>query len=272
MTGRYLTAARLRDLEQQLSGHDLAVLKSVSDLRFMTGAQLARLHFDGDKSSRARAARRALLRLSRSECLSRLSRVVGGVRAGSSGFVYALGIAGQKIAMDYGWQPKRRGRRSRAPGTLFLRHCLDIAELHVLLGEADRARRLELLELAAEPACHRDFAGLGSQRILKPDSFLRFALRDYEWSWFIEVDRATEGSRAVERKLRDYLAFEASGVEQEQRGVFPKVLWTVPDDNRAAVIEGEIQQLPKGGRELFAVSQFNNAMRAITTPEVGTES
>lgn len=206
------------------------------------------------------------------ELLARLPRVIGGVRAGSAGFVYRLGIAGQKLAMRAGWQPSRRGRRSPVPGTLFLTHCLDVAELHVLLTEADRARRLELLELTAEPLCHRTYAGLGSQRVLKPDSFLRFGLGEFEFSFFIEVDRGTEGSRAIGSKLQEYLSYAASGEEQAERGVFPKVLWTVPDQARGEVIENCTQRLPLGERELFSVCQFKDAIEALATLDGSSEA
>ncbi len=181
------------------------------------------------------------------------------MRAGSSGYVYRLGPAGQRLVGGRNWRP-------HVPGTLFVAHALQVAELHALLVEADCARRLELLDLAGEPACHRDFAGLGGQRVLKPDSFVRFAVGEWEFSYFIEVDRGTEGSRAIERKLRDYLAYDASGIEQRDRGVFPKVLWTAPDEGRGEVIAGEVEQLPAAGRELFGVSLFPDAINALILP------
>lgn len=265
MSRRYVTRAVLGELEARLTAQDWAILRSVSDLRFMTGSQLQRLHYKAGDTS-ARATRRALRRLIDSELLNRLPRVVGGVRAGSQGFVYCLGLAGQKLAIDQGWQPPRRGRRSRAIGTLFLHHCLDVAELHVLLSLADRSGRLELVTLTAEPRCHRHYGGLGSQRVLKPDSFVRFFLGEFDWSYFIEVDRGTEGSGAIARKLRDYLSYEATGAEQDELGVFPKVLWTAPDEARAEAIAAEIEQLPKRGRELFGVAVFGDVMKVMVTP------
>src|SRR4249919_3976466 len=143
MSGRYVTAAVARDLERRLTERDRAVARSVLDLRFMSGAQLARMHFaDADP----RAARRTLLRLTRLDVLERLPRQVGGVRAGSAGFVYRLGLAGQRLALLRGWIPERRRRRSRIPGTLFLSHALQVSELHTQLVEAERTGGPELLE------------------------------------------------------------------------------------------------------------------------------
>lgn len=75
-------------------------------------------------------------------------------------------------------------------------HAVAVAEVHTQLVEADRGGRLELLERNAEPACWRSYAGIGNfaSSQLKPDSFVRFAVGDYEYSVFIEVDMGTEGA------------------------------------------------------------------------------
>jgi Replication-relaxation len=104
----------------------------------------------------------------------------------------------------------------------------------------------------------------GQRSTLKPDSYVRLGIGDYEDSYFVEIDMGTEGSGAIERKLRDYLAYEASGVEQAKRGVFPKTLWTTPDAERAAVIEDCIGRLPRPAQELFAVARFADALGVVT--------
>jgi hypothetical protein len=220
-----------------------------------------------DPASNARAARRALLRLTNLDCLARLPRRVGGVRSGSGGFVYHLGIAGQRLAMERGWQPMRRRRRSLAAGTLFLAHSLQVAELHTLLHEADRAGRLELLELVAEPACWRSYAGgRGQATTLKPDSFGRFGIGEFEDSYWFEVDMGTEGSGAIERQLKRYLGYQASGQIQAERGVFPKVLWLAPTPERAAAIGECIGRLPRRGREPFTAAPFAELITTLTDP------
>jgi hypothetical protein len=266
MTARYLTAAVLRDLDAQLTEHDLAVIRRVSDLHFVSGSQLARLHYadNDDVTVNGRAARRALLRLVRLNALARLPRPIGGVRSGSAGFVYYLGLGGQRLAMMRGWQPERRGRRSLTPGMLFLRHSLQVAELHTLLVECDRSRSIELLELAAEPACWRSYGEASGQRCtLKPDSYARLGVEAFEDSYFFEVDRGTEGSRAIERQLRQYVAYYGSGQEQAKRGVFPKVLWLTNTAERVQVIEDCVRRLPGQGRELFQVACFEDALAVI---------
>lgn len=263
MTGRYVTTAAVRALEAKLTDHDLTVLHRVSSLRFVTGSQLTRLCFSGsnDQAANGRAARRALLRLTRLGALERLPRSVGGVRAGSAGFVYRLGSAGQRLAIARGWQPEGRRRRSLVPGSLFLLHTLQVAELHTRLAESERSGHFELLELSAEPSGWRTYDGHGTQRdVLKPDTFVRLGLGPYEDSYFIEVDRGTEGSHALDRQLAAYVAYHASGQEQQEHGVFPRVLWLTLTGERAGVIAECVQRLPKADRELFQVARFEDAV------------
>ena len=137
--------------------------------------------------------------------------------------------AGQRLAIVHGWQPEWRRRRSLVPGSLFLLHTLQVAELHTRLVESERSQHVELLELSAEPSCWRTYDGPHAQReVLKPDSFVRLGIGEYEDSYFIEVDRGTEGSRALDRQLAAYVAYHLSGREQRKHGVFPRVLWTTP--------------------------------------------
>jgi Replication-relaxation len=271
MTARYLSRAAYRAQMSQLVERDLTIAKHVSDLRFVTGSQLTRLCFSDsdDPAANGRAARRALLRLTRLGLLERLPRQVGGVRSGSAGFVYHLGLGGQRLAIERGWQPERRRRRSLTPGTLFVRHALRVSELHTLLIESDRSRSVELLELACEPTCWRSFSGVSGQRqTLKPDSYVRLGNGPYEDSYFIEVDNGTEGSRALERQLQSYVAYAGSGVEQRERGVFPLTLWLAPDGKRVEAIVGSVQRQPTQARELFQVARFDQALPVMRHTQI----
>jgi hypothetical protein len=264
----YVTKAVMAELAAKLTVQDYALIKSVSDLRFATGSQLIRLHFGSVLD--ARAGRRALLRLVRLGVLERLPRVVGGSRnGGSDAFIYRLAPAGQRLAMERGWQPMGRRRRPQVPGTLFAGHALQVAELHTLLVEADRAGRLEVLELAAEPECWRSY---GQRATLKPDSYVRLGIGDYEDSYFIEVDMGTEGSRTLDRKLGQYIEYQATGREQAERGVFPKVLWLAPDAKRAGVIQDCIARLPRSAHRLFAAIPFNELLDVVTDTSAITDT
>lgn len=261
-----MTARLAQELSAQLTDKDQDILHRVLELRFVSGNQLGRMYC-ADTS--ARAARRALLRLVQLDVLERLPRSVGGVRAGSAGFVYRVGLAGERVALEQGWMEERRRRRARLPGMLFLNHSLAVAELHTQLIEANHGGRLELLELQAEPGCHRRY---GPRAILKPDSFVRLGSGDYELSYFIEVDLGSEGSWALDSQLRAYAAYYVSGVEQAERGVFPKVLWLVPDNRRVAVLETCIGGLPRPARELFEVGLFKDVVSVVSNTSGVTDS
>jgi Replication-relaxation len=268
MSRRYMTAAAVRDLAARLSARDFAVIQRLSELRFVRGDQLARLCFaaSADPAVSVRAARRSLHHLVELSVLARLPRPIGGIRAGSAGFVYYLALGGQRLAELKGWQPERPRRRSIVPGTMFVNHALQVAELHTRLVEADRSGRIELLELVAEPSSWRAIDGLGNQRAkLKPDSYARFGIGAYEDSYFFEVDRGTEGSRAIERQLDLYVAYAASGQEQAAREVFPKVLWLTTTDERVEALRASIERTPRHARRLFAALHFE-ALPEIWTP------
>jgi Replication-relaxation len=253
-------------LADQLSPRDLAVVASLAELRFLSTRQLERWHYSGATPlGRARAARRGLERLTALGVLTRLDRRIGGVRAGSAGYVYALDLVGQRIATGYGWLPARRTRRLRQPGRTFLLHTLAIGELHIRLIESARAGTIEdLLVRESEPACWRSFAGPGGSRLtLKPDSFFVVATA-LEWSWFVEIDQDTEGSTAIERKLAAYVSYWRTAREVAMRGVQPRTLWLAPNARRVGQLEAAIGRLPLETRPLFVVAEFDQAVRVVT--------
>ena len=268
MSGRYLTAARLRDLEADLHPADLALVRQVAVLRFVGAGQLVRLCA---ADAGERATRRRLLRLARLGLLDRLPRAIGGGQSGSAGFVYCLDLPGQRLAMHRGWIAERRLRRDHVPGRLFVRHHLAVAELHARLSEADRCGLVDVLELACEPACWRRYDTNGLVACtLKPDSFVRLGIGAYEWNHFIEVDRGTEGSAALTAQLERYVAYHRSGREERERGVFPKVLWLAPDAHRERAIRACIDRL-EADRELFDAAVFDQAIEHLTDPEKNGE-
>lgn len=259
MSRTYFTADRVRELERRLADRDWTVLKSVGRLRLVTGEQLGRLHFT-DTTLRQR--RRALARLVDLRLLAVLDRRIGGVRAGSDGLVYTLDVAGIRL-MEVGAQ--RRVQRPTTPSLLYLRHALKVSELYVQLSEVQRKRGFDLLDFEAEPACWRSFAGRGGGRgMLKPDAYVRIATEAFEDSWFVEVDLATESPRALDRKLAVYRQYWQSGREQAACGVFPRVLWLVPDERRHAVVADACARQPTEVWPLFLVTLVSDAAGLMT--------
>lgn len=254
----------------ELTDRDLAIMDDVEQFRLLTTKQLQQLHFPvgpGGHSSQAastKAAMRALERLERNRILSRLSRRIGGVRHGSSGYIWQLTSYGDRL------QRARRGetgrRRYIEPGGMFVEHTLAVTDATVTLRKLAREGRLEVLQVDGEPASHRQFTGPhGVPQTLKPDLYAVTATGAYEDSHFIEIDRDTEHIPAILRKCRLYAAYAATGTEQHRRGVFPAVLWVVPTPERAKRIADAIRDdrgLPDALFQVITTDQLASHLTA----------
>jgi hypothetical protein len=236
----------LATLKDVLVERDYKLLASVDQYRLLTSKHVQRLHFDSAHPTplaAARACNRALVRLRDLGVLKAAERRVGGVRAGSAGFVWYLGSAGERLLQEV--HPKAaRGRRNyREPSRHFVDHTLAVAELGVQAIEAARSGRFEVLRLETEPTSWRQSLGPhGTVQWLKPDLRLMTATTYDEWHWFIEVDRATEHLPVIVRQCEAYETYRASGRYQAAHGVFPAVLWVVPTSARAAALRAAVGQ------------------------------
>jgi hypothetical protein len=264
MSTRYLTAARALELAGKLSARDLAIAKTVCSLRCVSGSQLQRIHVPGGTPlGRVRTARRVLARLVELDVLARLSRRVGGpLGPGSDDYTYVLGLGGQRLARARGWLPPGRARKPAEIGLTFLAHRLAVAELHTLVIEGAQQGRYTIEALTPEPQCWRSYIGPGGIRQqLKPDSYTRLAAPDFIHANFIEVDLATESAPTIERKLRQYAAYYATGQESDP---FPRVVFLVPSAVRAEVVIEAAGRLPADAWRLFRVTTFDRALEALT--------
>lgn len=251
----------LTSVREGLGERDLAVLRSVHALRLVDARQLEALHFwdHATPLAGARTARRVLERLTTQRLLQRLDRRVGGVRAGSASYIYAVGPVGERLLC-----PGEPRRRMLEPGERFVRHTLAVAQLAADLTVASRSGGFDLLELTPEPACWRRFTGpAGTAETLKPDLRLTLGDTELEHHWFVEVDLATESRSAVLRKCRQYVAYWRTGREQVGLGLFPRVAWLVPDTRRQAQLR---QAIDAGGVEqaLFTVERLADAVTVLT--------
>lgn len=253
----YLTLNRLQQLDARLLERDRALVRQVERLRLVSGQQLRRLYF---ADLQPRSAQRQLRRLVELGLLARLERRIGGVRAGSDGFIYELAGGGQRLVQS--WQRAVGKARSHPePGLRFVDHTLTCAETYVGLVEAERDERLQLLEHQAEPACWRTRAGtFGRPAVLRPDGFVRLAVGERELWWFIEVDRATESLTVIRRQGRAYLAHYQAGVEP----LMPRVAWLTPSTDRAERLRGALHDLGGVARELFVTGRQDDAARLLT--------
>lgn len=263
-------AGRIGRLRARLGSRDLAVLRSLARLRLLTGEQVQRLHVgDGSPATRARRARAFLQRLSDLRLVVRLGRRIGGVRAGSSGYIYGLSGHGQAVLAIDGPHGARR-RRVWETSPAFQDHVLDVAEVYVRLVEAERAEHIELLAYDAEPPCWRTFPGAGGQTVtLKPDAYVRLGIGELERSAFLEVDRGTESAPTLSRKCGVYIAYWHNGGEQARHGVFPSVLWLASNARGAGRIAAVVRRLPADAQHLFEVMLLANAIPTLTKTAPG---
>lgn len=267
---RYITTQRVAQLERTLSERDHAIVETLDSLRVATTAQLRRLHFSSlTDVSAARQAPKTLGRLANVGVLTVLPRTVGGARAGSSATVWALDVAGQRLASEAGPAGGVRTRRPWVPSLPFVAHRLAVSELYVQLTEADRAGTCELLHFDAEPQSWRRFtAPHGAAAYVKPDAAVRLAVGAFERGAFIEIDRATEARPTLARKCTAYRRYWEGSREQARFGYFPRVVFAVPTEARKAAVAEVFAAQPEEAWELFRVVLADELTSALLGAEV----
>jgi hypothetical protein len=264
MSGARITTARLRQLAAELPDRYTEPVLHLSRARILTGAQLDRLLQQPSTTPRTaeRARQRTMTHLCQLGLATTLDRRIGGIRAGSAGYVHVLTSAGHKLAaLLTGQQPPRRIRHSRAPGPMFITHALDIAEIYVQLTEHSRDGGFRVAAFVTEPAT-RWPTGTGSY--LRPDAYTRLAIPTHRDCWWLEIDRDTESAPRLRDKLRDYLDHANYGGTGPD-GALPRVLVTAPTPKRCAVICDLITGLPPPAAELFVVCQHIAAANHLIT-------
>jgi Replication-relaxation len=260
-----ISALQLDRIDSSLNDLDISVLSFVGGVRLASGKQLVRRFWRGDSDSQARQARRALKRLADWRVLDPLpGRARGGTRGGSDTLIYGVGPSGARLITRRGPAPRRLG----TPGDRYIAHTLTVTELVVRAEEAARRGDLEIIEVQTEPACWRPFVGtMGARLTLKPDLFVRVAApgSPHEDRWLVEVDMATEHKSTLAGKAGRYLAHYRSGSEQHQHGVYPRVLWAVPNAHRAQQITDILHRLPTPAERLFSICLLDEVVAFMAT-------
>lgn len=252
-------AARARG---HMSERELEVLRSVERFRFLSARQIEELVFYEHASplTGARICRRVLERLTRDDLLRRLDRRIGGLHAGSAAYVYRLGPVGHRVLHE-----ESMPGRLREPSEESLVHALEVAQVAVDLRAEERRKEVEIVETEPEPGCWRRFSlGLEGSRLLKPDLSVVLRCGEYEYHWFVEVDRATHSAASVVRKCDLYQRYWATGIEQDRTGLFPQVLFVTPGARRKSLLERAMYQARRLHGELFAVCTADEAVAALT--------
>src|SRR4029077_3532351 len=104
--------------------------------------------------------------------------------------------------------------------------------------------------------------------VVKPDAYVVTLNSDYQDSWFIELDRATESLPRGLAKCKAYWRYWQSGREQSDRGVFPVVLWVVPDDRRKHQLVSGLAALPAAQCQVFSVALADQASATMFSGEL----
>jgi Replication-relaxation len=263
-----VSVAGLLTLATELSETERGLVGELAKLKLATHAQLATLlpplAGEASAASRARTARRVLARLTELRILARLERRIGGIRAGSAGYVYYLGPVGQRLVAYWQGEGLVRGRVRPEPGSRYVRHRLAVSELYVRARQAEREGLLDLLAFDIEPESWRSFEdGFGGRVTLKPDAFARLGVGAYEDRFFIEVDLGSESRSVIAGKARAYLAYFNSGAEQAEHGVFPRVLLLTNSEARRAALVDVCARLPAEAWRLFTVAKLERGVEAM---------
>lgn len=269
------TPYKLNHLAELLTERDRKILEDLERFRLLNTRLIQRLHFPAgsfgahaSQSAATRGTTRVLGRLEGHGFISRLERRVGGIKHGSAGTVWQLAAAGERYLRARRGDPDRR--RFVEPSTTFLAHTLAVADLAAQLIEQARVGRFELLELQTEPDCWRAYTNAaGSLLTLKPDLLVITADSDFETHSFLEVDRGTEHLPAIVRKCGVYQQYWRTGIEQQERGLFPAVIWATSTEARAEKIRTTIRGAPDLVSRLFQIVTVENAL-PLLAPEPST--
>lgn len=182
--------------------------------------------------------------------LTRLECRIGGVRHGPSSFIWLLDVVGDRLTRG----ERSSRRRVREPSFAFLQHTLAVTEIHIQIWEAANTGGFRLTNVEVETEAWRDYVATGGVKtVLKPDLRITIGSDAFDDHWYVEVDRGTESLPVLLRKSSAYEEYRRTGRAQAELGVFPCVLWLMPDtaraerDRRRAEAAGSTVHLRRGG-------------------------
>lgn len=248
---------RLAELERLLSDRDYQILLALNKYRFLTSLQLSLFFFSHctTQTSQTRNCNAALKRLCEHGLIRPLKRRIGGGKGGSSVQVWHLSEAGYRL-IHLHTTGKHPRKTFSEPSSLFLAHTLAIAECALQITLLTRrSHDLDVTSLTPEPGCWRSFIHHGQAVNLKPDLFAITTDDGYEDRWFIEIDLGTESTQQVASKCKVYRDYYLSGEEQEHTGMFPLVVWIVPDEGRKLrLIEAIRENLPRSPQMFLVIT------------------
>jgi hypothetical protein len=258
-----------------LAERDLEVLRRIGEHGFLSREQITRFVFTqhASGSTAARTSRRVLTRLERDGLLRSLPRRQGGVHGGSTPTVWQLTTAGARLLRGQAG----RSHRAAVPSIRWLNHCLAVAETHLAIRDyaevSAAAARVQI-----EQAGWRTRTGLGGEVVwVKPDLFAAIAGNDTDGEyldfWFVEVDLGTESLPTLLKKASQYQGHYESGVEQDQLGTFPLVLWVVAgqrSEERSNEFASRLRASQTLDGHLHRIATLGDIAPALAAPTTAT--
>ena len=260
------------------------LLALVAAHRFATTTQLARLTAleYASPASALRQTQRHLASLAQQRLLTSLERRIGGWQGGSAVTIWAATTRGHRLvaAENGGWDEEvPRRQRPREVSTTFLDHLLAITEVRTSIEEAVRQEADTEATVALEPDCWRTaLSPSGQPQVLRPDMAVTITSPAYEDHYLVEVDRATENPGRVIATCWRYQEHQAASSPASD-GVFPLVVWLVPNDRRRHRLERAIAHSTGLLRDLFRVIRLDQlptlihgGPAAIPTPQASNQT
>ena len=151
---------------------------------------------------------------------------------GAQMLIWHLTEAGQRL-LDLHKDTDGKRHRYLEPSVVHLGHTLAVVECYVQTTEICRTEPLlSLKALRIEPECWRSYEKNTRSVSLRPDLYAETINSKYVDHWFIEMDLGTESMREIMQKCRRYHEYYQTNKEQHAIGVYPVVLWIVPDNAR----------------------------------------
>lgn len=252
-------------IEEHLTERDIRILENLERYRLLTTRQIQRLHLPAHPfgphisiSAATRGTTRILSRLETLGTVARLERRIGGVKHGSANTVSQLGATGERYLRLRRGLPRRR--RFEEPSLTFIAHTIAVRDVVTLVTEHATPRQYDVLTVAVEPDCWREFSTATGTATLKPDLYVVTADVATETHSFVEVDLGTEHLPALLRKCRMYQRYFQTGTEQHQHGLFPAVVWLVTTTKRADAIRAAIDADHSLDADLFWITTIKQAL------------
>jgi hypothetical protein len=210
------------------------VIAHLAGFRFLTLPQIDEFLFAGSSLtalSRQVIVRRILARLRTQRLIQATPRVVTPA-GGSARLVYFLTATGYSRARD--WNSALRAGRPGIRSSTLMEHGLACADVALAFRRLARSRPgHEVLDWECDwQAAER----LGST-VVVPDARLSYATASDTLEAFIEIDRATEGSKVFKRKVRRYLELYWSGNWRRHLKEWPIVFTVTLSPTRARLLK-----------------------------------